>query len=66
MPRNPAHTPIRQFRLGPETDGLIDRLAARYGGLSRTDVIRLAVRELADRSLPETRKKNPRKTPEPS
>jgi hypothetical protein len=66
MPKKSTHTPIRQFRLGTETDELIDYLAAHYGGLSRTDVIRLAVRELADRVPSEVRRKNPKKTPGPS
>ena len=40
-------TTPRQFRLTAETMAELDWLCLRLGGLSRTDVLRLAIRRLA-------------------
>jgi metal-responsive CopG/Arc/MetJ family transcriptional regulator len=61
MPRTPGETKPRQFRLGDETLDTIDRIAAHYGGVSRSDVLRMAVADFASR-LPAAPKKN-RKNP---
>lgn len=41
------HTKPRQFRLSDEINDLIDRLATHYD-LTRTDIVRLAVRKLEE------------------
>jgi hypothetical protein len=50
-------TKPRQFRFSQETLDQIDRLAALYHGVSRADVLRLAVARLAATDLGEPEKK---------
>lgn len=57
MAKKQGATTPRQFRLQDETLDLLDRLASHYGGISRADVIRLAVRQLADSTLPSATEK---------
>jgi len=48
-------TPIpRQFRLHDETIETIDRLAVRLGLSARADVLRVAIKRLADQELTPT------------
>ena len=47
---------LRTFRIDEESDILMDALA-RYHGISRTDVVRMAVRELARSTMPEVRRR---------
>lgn len=42
-------TKPRQFRLGEDVLAAIDQLAKHYGGVSRAEAIRLAVRETVSR-----------------
>ncbi len=50
-----------QMRLTADTLDQLKKLAADLGGLSRTDVVRLAVRELYERRAP-SQKKSSKKT----
>ena len=61
-----ADTPQMNFRFSRATLDLIERLADSYGGMSKADVIRIAVAELARTRLGPTPKKNPKKSPSAS
>jgi Arc/MetJ-type ribon-helix-helix transcriptional regulator len=46
-----AETQQKNFRLSPATLDLIERLSERFGGIARSDVIRIALQRLAETEL---------------
>lgn len=58
-----AGTKPRQFRIGDETLDLMDRLMAKHALKSRTAVVLMAVKQMADRDLTEPSRSRGEKKP---